>query len=78
MSAICHRVEQQLDEIAAWFTWNIIADEISCAEPLPSCLRHRIARCMVEDERMGWPDIATANGELDFWQWTSPDPQETG
>src|SRR5690348_9730666 len=57
---------------AGWIARNVIANEmhIDRDEPLPAVLRPHIARVMVADDFLGWPDVETAEAELEEeWLW---------
>ena len=58
-----------LDEVAAWIAYDIIGNEIKGIMPLPASLRSRIAAALVQDDRLGWPDVEIADSYLDEWEW---------
>lgn len=63
-----YTLRKPLADAVAWLTLEIIGNEVQT--PLPASLRPYIAKRMVEDERMGWPDLDSAEGTLDDWEWT--------
>lgn len=55
---------------ARWIALNIVGNEIYGNDPLPHEDRDEIARWMVEDDFLGWPDVEAAQATLDDWDWT--------
>ena len=55
--------------VASWFAHTVIADEVHW-EPLPLIVRDEIAAEMVADQdKLGWPDLESAQATLDEWEW---------
>jgi hypothetical protein len=58
-----------IEDAAAWIAYDVIGNELHGVQPIPASLRPHIAKAMVEDSRMGWPDLETAELTLDEWEW---------
>lgn len=54
----------ELDMAIAWIAKNVVANEAT-RDPLPSIIKERLARFMVLDSTMGWPDQKSALAYLE-------------
>lgn len=71
-----------LMEVAAWFARQVVGNELGAITPagedpdpmgvakLPGAFRDAVAQAMVDDPRLGWPNVEEARATLeDLYGW---------